>query len=157
MAEIAVPAQTDSQPSLRSTSVRRLVRHLTSHLLIITVGLFFFVPFLWMLSTALKSDQDVFRMPPSLLPHDNRYVMLNGEERPLYSVQVDGEGSTPQTLALLQIADGMGTFVDVARPSEEIAVRMKFAQPVLQVGLRWRNFVDAINTASRPGLGVTFW
>jgi multiple sugar transport system permease protein len=157
MAELAVPAQTGSQRSLRTHSLRRLMGHLASHLLIILVGLFFLVPFLWMLSTALKSDQDVFRMPPSLLPHDNRSIMLNGEERPLYAVQVNGEGSTPQELALLQIADGMGTFVDPARPGEAISVRMKFAQPVLEVGLRWRNFIDAINTASRPGLGVTFW
>jgi ABC-type glycerol-3-phosphate transport system permease component len=157
MAELAVPAQTGSRPSVRSTSLRRLLRTLSSHLLIIAVGLFFFVPFLWMLSTALKSDQDVFRSPPTLLPHDNKFVTINGEEVPVYSVQVEGEGSTPQALALLEIAEGMGTFVDPARPEEPIEVRMKFAQPVLQVGFRWQNFADAINTANRPGLGVTFW
>ena len=157
MAELAVPTQTGSQPSLRARSLRRFLNHLTSHLLIILVGLFFFVPFLWMLSTALKSDQDMFRIPPTLLPHDNSFVTVNGDQLPIYTVQVDGEGSTPQELALITIADGMGTFVDPARPSEEITVRMKFAEPVLKVGLRWHNFIDAINTASRPSLGVTFW
>ncbi|RMH45607.1 MAG: carbohydrate ABC transporter permease [Gammaproteobacteria bacterium] len=34
---------------------------------------------------------------------------------------------------------------------------MKNAEPVLVVGLRWRNFVDAMNRATRPGLGVNFW
>jgi multiple sugar transport system permease protein len=110
-----------------------------------------------MLSTALKSDQDVFRAPPTLLPHDNKFVTIHGEEVPVYSVQVEGEGSTPQELALLKIAEGMGTFVDPTRPDEPLEVRMKFAQPVLQVGFRWQNFADAINTANRPGLGVTFW
>jgi multiple sugar transport system permease protein len=157
MAELAVPAQTSSRSSLRTHSMRRLWRNVASHLLIIMVGLFFFVPFLWMLSTSLKSDQDVFRIPPTWLPHDNAFVLVNGEQVPIYSVQVEGEGSPIQQLALLKIAEGMGTFVDPARPNEEFEVRMKFAQPVLQVGLRWQNFSDAIQTASRPSMGVSFW
>lgn len=157
MAELAVPAQTGSQPSLRTTSMRRWISKLASHLLIILVGLFFFVPFVWMISTSLKSDQDVFRVPPTWLPHDNKFVTINGEEYPIYMVQVEGEGSPPQELALISIAEGMGTFVDPANPDEEIEVRMKYAEPVLEVGFRWRNYIDAINTATRPGLGVTFW
>jgi multiple sugar transport system permease protein len=157
MAEIAVPAQTSSRPSWRTQTLRRWLRILGSHLLIMGVGLFFLVPFLWMLSTALKSDQDVFRLPPTLLPHDNKFVTVHGEERPIYLVQVEGTGSEAKELALLAIADGMGTFVDPAAPDEIIEVRMRYAQPVLQVGLRWRNFIDAIETARRPSMGVTFW
>src|SRR3954447_4627342 len=151
MAPLAVPAQTRSQPSLPSHASRRALRPLTSHLAIIFVGLFFFVPFLWMLSTSLKSDQDVFRIPPTLLPHDNKYVMVNGAEVPVYSVIIDGKGA-PQELALLKIAEGMGTFVNPAQPGVEIITRMKFAQSVLQVGFRWQNFPDAIHKATRPAM-----
>jgi ABC-type glycerol-3-phosphate transport system permease component len=136
--------------------MRRTLRKLAAHLAIIFVGLFFFVPFLWMLSTALKSDQDVFRIPPTLLPHDNKYVTVNGVQAPVYSVVIDGKGA-PQKLALLKIAEGMGTFVDPAQPDAQVATRMKFAQPVLQVGFRWQNFPDAINKATRPAMRVTFW
>jgi len=55
-----------------------LFQTLVSHVLIITIGAFFVVPFLWMLLTAFKSDQDVFRSPPRWLPYDNVRVAVSG-------------------------------------------------------------------------------
>jgi len=134
--------------------LRNWLSHLVAHLAIALVGLFFLVPFLWMLSTALKSDQDVFRIPPTWLPHDNLRVTINGEELPIYQVRLEGQ---VKELALLAIAEGHGTFVDPANSTETIKVRMKFAEPVLVSGPRWQNFPDAMNRATRPGLGVNFW
>jgi ABC-type glycerol-3-phosphate transport system permease component len=51
--------------------IRKGLRSLISHAFLMGLGLFFFIPFLWMLSTAFKSDQDVFRTPPTFIPHDN--------------------------------------------------------------------------------------
>jgi multiple sugar transport system permease protein len=136
--------------------IRGLLGKILSHAALITVGAFFFIPFLWMLSTAFKSDQDVFRTPPSLLPHKNVMVTVNGESAPLYTVTLEDSGESLE-LALTAIADGMGTFVDPDNPGQTMTYRMKFAEPVLRVGLRWQNFPDAMNRATRPGLGVTFW
>lgn len=140
------PGQTRTKP--------KILQSIVSHALLITVGLFFFVPFLWMLSTAFKSDQDVFRTPPAWLPHDNTVVTVNGETLPLYDVTFD-EGV--RQLALVKIAEGEGTFVNPANPSETIVRRMRYAEPILTPQLRWQNFPDALNRATRPGLGVTFW
>ncbi|MBI1259776.1 MAG: ABC transporter permease subunit [Chloroflexi bacterium] len=134
----------------------KVFQSLLSHALLIGVGLFFFIPFLWMLSTAFKSDQDVFRSPPSWLPHDNATVIVNGESVPLYNVTFKEDGSVRQ-LALLSIADGQGTFVDPNSPAETITSRMRYAEPILVPQLRWQNFPDALNRATRPGIGVTFW
>lgn len=158
MAEIAVPpsAATDARVAARPRGLRQATGRFFAHLLIIGVGLFFMVPFLWMFSTSLKSNQDISRVPPNWLPHDNRTVNLNGEELPIYRVEI--EGQPPQELALVNIAEGYGTFLDPTNPSAEAQeIRMKFAQPVLEVGPRWLNYADAIRTASRPSLGVTFW
>ncbi|MCM0647306.1 carbohydrate ABC transporter permease [Clostridium swellfunianum] len=38
------------------------------HLVLIAIGILFFFPFLWMLSTALKTPQELIVMPPKLLP-----------------------------------------------------------------------------------------
>ena len=121
---------------------------------IVGVGLFFLVPFLWMLSTALKSDQDVFRTPPTLLPHDVRQVTVAGATYPLYRVEMDG---VTRELALLNIAEGHGDFIDPAVPDEVLTIRMRYAEPVLEIGLRWRNFPDALNRATRASLNVNFW
>jgi multiple sugar transport system permease protein len=134
--------------------ILKMLQGLGGHALLIGMGLFFFIPFLWMISTSLKSDQDVFRTPPSLLPHDNQYVQVNGKAMPLYEVTQD---NVTRKLALENIAEGMGTFYDPANPAQPEQIRMKFAKPLLVVGLRWRNFADAMNRATRTGLGVTFW
>ncbi|MEO8395978.1 MAG: carbohydrate ABC transporter permease [Chloroflexota bacterium] len=134
----------------------KVLQSLLSHGLLIFVGLFFFIPFLWMLSTSFKSDEDVFRTPPSWLPHDNATVVVNGETLPLYTVTNKTDSSVRQ-LALVKIADGQGTFVDPANPSETITSRMRYAEAILVPQLRWQNFPDALNRATRPGLGVNFW
>jgi multiple sugar transport system permease protein len=39
-----------------------------SHLALIALGLFFFLPFYWLVTTSLKSDTEVFAMPPVWFP-----------------------------------------------------------------------------------------
>src|SRR6478672_2628734 len=63
---------------------RRKVAGLLGHVAIVGVGLFFFIPFLWMLSTALKTDTDLGRQPFHWLPRDNRQVEYRGQMVPLY-------------------------------------------------------------------------
>jgi len=41
-----------------------------SHVALIGLGLFFFLPFYWLVSTSLKSDQEVFAMPPVWVPKE---------------------------------------------------------------------------------------
>lgn len=48
------------------------------HVFLLAVGFFFVFPFLWMISTSLKTLAEAFRMPPSLLPeawHWDNYVL----------------------------------------------------------------------------------
>lgn len=42
---------------------------LVSHLLLIGIGLFFALPFYWLVTTALKPDTQIFQMPPAWIPH----------------------------------------------------------------------------------------
>ncbi|BFT71981.1 MULTISPECIES: carbohydrate ABC transporter permease [Paenibacillus] len=45
------------------------VRKIFSHLLLILVGAFFLSPFLWMVSTSLKANDELFIWPPVWIPH----------------------------------------------------------------------------------------
>jgi multiple sugar transport system permease protein len=107
-----------------------------------------------MVSTALKSDLDIFRTPPTWLPYDFKRATVNGQSLALYQVTVD---ESTRTLAALNVEKGMGTFVDPASPAQVLQVRMKFAQPILVVSPRWANFADAIARAVRPGTGISFF
>ena len=54
------------------------LKKLPIHLILIGLGFFFLLPFIWMLSTALKSDQQVLVNPPIWIP---KPVMWGGSWR----------------------------------------------------------------------------
>jgi len=144
---------------MRKRKVRGVFQSIFSHTLINFVGLFFLVPFLWMLITAFKSNQDVFHTPPRWLPYDNVLVEINGQQLPLYNVQTE---DGVKQLAAIKIVEGVGTFVDPANPSQVIEYEIqqgetKIAEPVMHVSFRWQNFPDAMNRASRPSIDASFW
>jgi multiple sugar transport system permease protein len=144
---------------LRKKRTRNFIKSLGSHTVINVIGLFFLIPFAWMLVTAFKSDQDVFHTPPRWLPYDNVTVDVNGKQLPLYNVKTD---SGVEQLAAVKIAEGIGTFVDPQNPAQEFNYEMqqgetKIAEPVMHVSFRWQNFPDAMKRGSRPGVGASFW
>ena len=47
---------------------QKRIGHIVTHIVLIMLGLFFLLPFFWMLSTALKSDQQLFVNPPVWIP-----------------------------------------------------------------------------------------
>jgi multiple sugar transport system permease protein len=51
-----------------SGGVRGAVRAAVSHLLLLGLGLIFFLPFYWLVSTSLKSDLEIFKSPPVWVP-----------------------------------------------------------------------------------------
>ncbi len=152
-------AKGEYRRQMRSRKVRLFLKSLFSHAVINFIGLFFLVPFLWMLLTAFKSNQDVFHTPPRWLPYDNVRVNVNGEPLPLYDVQTE---DGVKRLAAVKIVEGVGTFVDPAHPGQSMEYEIqqgaiKIAEPVMHVYFNWRNFPDAMQRGSRPGIGASFW
>lgn len=45
------------------------VRSIVTHAALILIGLLFLAPFYWLVSTALKPDTQIFKMPPVWIPH----------------------------------------------------------------------------------------
>ena len=112
-----------------------------------------------MLVTSVKSDQDVFHTPPRWLPYDNVTVTVNGQQLPVYNVKTEGG---VKELALIKIVEGMGTFIDPQNPGQELQYEIqqgttKIAEPIMHISFRWRNFPDAMDRGSRPGVGASFW
>lgn len=55
----------------KSASNSRILKNISSYILLIVITLFMIGPFLWLLSTALKSgSENIFQYPPKLLPED---------------------------------------------------------------------------------------
>ena len=144
---------------IRSRKTRDFFQSLFSHTAINMIGLFFLVPFLWMVLTSFKSNEDVFHTPPRWLPYDSVKVEVNGEQFPLYNIQTE---DGVKQLAAVKIVEGVGTFVDPANPSQQMQYELqqgstKIAEPVMHVYFNWKNFPDAMERGSRPGIGASFW
>jgi len=149
----------ETRKRMRMHKIRNFFKSMFSHAIINFIGLFFLVPFLWMLLTAFKSSQDVFHTPPRWLPYDNVFVDVNGEQLPLYNVQTE---NGLKQLAAVKIVEGVGTFVDPANPGQQMEYEIqqgatKIAEPILHVSFKWQNFPDAMERGSRPGIGASFW
>jgi multiple sugar transport system permease protein len=142
----------------RLRRVRQALRSLFNHSIINFIGLFFIIPFIWMLLTSFKSDQDVFHTPPRWLPYDNVRVQVGDEKLALYKVQTEaGE----RELALIKIVEGVGQFVDPEDPENVFEYEIqqgneKIAEAILEVSFRWQNFQDAMSRGSRESVGASF-
>lgn len=153
--------ETDIQKNERARAhrIRNFFQSLFSHTVINIVGLFFLIPFIWMILTAFKSNQDVFHTPPRWLPYDNARVLVNGEQLPLYNVKTE---DGVKQLAAVKIVEGLGTFVDPANPGKTLEYEIQqgatvIAEPIMRVSFNWKNFPDAMQRGSRPGIGASFW
>jgi len=159
--ESRLPVETEEERRgrFRMRKIRNFFQSLFSHTLINFVGLFFLVPFLWMLVTAFKSNEDVFHTPPRWLPYDNVFVEVHGEQYPLYNVQTE---DGVKQLAAVKIIEGVGSFVDPINPDQVMQFEMqqgavRIAEPIMHISFRWKNFPDAMERGSRPGVGASFW
>ena len=64
-----VQGQGDAMGARRRSAARRdLVRAGLAHLLVGTVGVLFAFPFVWMVMISSRSDQEIFRFPPTIIP-----------------------------------------------------------------------------------------
>lgn len=138
-----------------SVKARKFFEQFGKHTLIWMVGILFFVPFVWMASTSLKTKSDIGRVPPNFLPRENKSVEISGTSYPIFNLaQPDGT----QKEVAVQGYDGSDAIVfDPANPSVTSKVPKTALAEILVVKFHWENYVNAMTRASRPGLNVTFF
>ncbi|MDO8588834.1 MAG: carbohydrate ABC transporter permease [Armatimonadota bacterium] len=69
------------------------------HLVLLTGSVFFIFPFVWLVSTSVKEDVEIFRIPPIWFPTQQVKVKIDGKERKLFESKLDGR---PVKAALLK-------------------------------------------------------
>jgi multiple sugar transport system permease protein len=58
-----------TQPRTMSKRTRNIIKELLTHIVLLPIAFIFMLPFLWMLSTSLKTDQQLFAYPPIWIPN----------------------------------------------------------------------------------------
>jgi multiple sugar transport system permease protein len=125
---------------------RRRVKNYTIYglvyLLLSVVALFMLFPFIYMVTTSLKTASDVFRYPPQLLPYSQVYAEFEGEQLPLYNVAYQG-AVVPMVLVEESVRFGFFTTEDQINADDPrqspitLQVPVETAQPTgatVQVG-----------------------
>ncbi len=82
---MAAVVSEDTNYSERNYLIRLWAARIVVYILLIVVALFMLFPFIYMITTSLKTANDVFHSPPRLFPYTAVTVPYNGEEVPVYN------------------------------------------------------------------------
>lgn len=109
----------------RRFRLRRLIGPVLAYAVLILFAAIMVFPFVFMVGTALKTPEDTFRYPPTILPRSPDTATVDGEEVELYSVEVPGEGQRDVFIAEQGIEAGL--FVAPEDPEQTLAWPLEFA------------------------------
>ena len=76
----------------RSSGLRRFLPSggtVGTYALLIGIAAIFLFPFIFMIGTALKTSEEVFRYPPQLFPMQAITAAIDGEDLPVYRIETD--------------------------------------------------------------------
>lgn len=99
-----------------------------TYIVLLIFALFMLFPFIYMLTTSLKSPGDTFRYPPRLFPRDPISTSVVGydEAMPLYYVEYEG---TREEFALVESNVRAGIFIDPNDPAFTVVRSLASVEP----------------------------
>lgn len=118
-----------------------------AHALLVIFSLAFIMPFVWLVSSSVKPDAQIFRSPPEWVPLLPVTLEVDGTERPVY------EGPDGERVALIErLAGGDAVLVasvpdgggPLALPQDEFGGY----EPVREFGFRWSNYPEGLEFIS---------
>ncbi|MBT8208138.1 MAG: carbohydrate ABC transporter permease [Acidimicrobiia bacterium] len=107
---------------LRTVSIRGGV-----YLVLFGFAAIMLFPFVFMMTSALKTPDDTFRYPPKILPRTAATTTIDGETVDLFSVEIPGVGS--QAVYLSDSSVEAGVFASPDDPETTVAWPLEFATP----------------------------
>jgi len=114
----------------------------TITIIVLAVGaVVILTPLVFMISTSLKSRNQLRATPPPIIPWEITTVEVNGKDEPLYEVNINGQ---TQEMALIKNQPGgMGIFVDPADPETTYDLLIADQRAMRHVELHWENYPEA--------------
>lgn len=117
--------------------------------LILAVGAaIIMIPLLYMVSTSLKSRNQLRVSPPPLIPWETVMVEINGTLEPLYEVNLDGE--TAEMALIQHQPNGMGLFVFPNAPEQTYSLPIAEQTAQRKIELHPENYREAMTAVPFP-------
>ncbi len=109
----------------------------------LTLGVFLmFGPVLWLVISSFKTEADLQRFPPTLLPYAQETIQVDGYDNPLpLFLMTDGDYEG-QTLAQLRRVGSQAQMIDPANPDERLRVNIANREPVEKLHLATENYTE---------------
>ncbi|MDO8682370.1 MAG: carbohydrate ABC transporter permease [Armatimonadota bacterium] len=128
--------------------LREMRRQTVIHLVLLTGSVIFIFPFIWLVSTSVKEDVEIFRIPPVWLPTQQVKVKLDGKDRKIYESRVDGQVVTVALLKELNDDEGH-RLVRVITSGKHKGHKFMALKPDLKeirhIAPVWANYPKALN------------
>lgn len=101
-----------------------------------------FGPVVWLVMSSFKTETELQRFPPRLMPYEQQTMLVEGYDEPLPMFEiVDGEYEG-RTLALIRRVGLMAQMVDPAEPKERLRVDVADWKPIERVALSTENYTE---------------
>jgi alpha-1,4-digalacturonate transport system permease protein len=103
-----------------------------------------FGPVLWLVISSFKSQSELVRFPPRLLPYQQEMVKVQGYPDPLPLFNVTLEDGTVKRMAQVRRVGIQAQMVDPAAPSEVVRVDINKRTPVESIYFNLDNYIVGI-------------
>jgi multiple sugar transport system permease protein len=104
-------------------------------------GIVILIPLAFMISTSLKSRNQLRASPPPIIPWETTMVEVNGKDEPLYEVELNGE--TLQMALIKNQPGGMGLFVKPSNPDVTYELVIAEQNALRHIEMHWENYPTA--------------
>lgn len=112
--------------------------------------LMMFGPVVWLVLSSFKTEADLQRFPPRLLPYAQETVVIDGQPAPLPAF-VDKEG---RKLGMVRRIGLVAQVVDPAKPAEVMKMQFNELRPAEKVALATENYTELFQRFNFP---LYFW
>ncbi len=114
----------------RRRKIRTIFGRTGAYLALIVFGVVMVFPFVYMAASALKTPADTFRYPPKVLPREPVTLTVEGEERDLFALPIDGD---VRDVVLIEEGIRAGLFVDPGDPSFTVPWPLDLVTPTGEI------------------------
>lgn len=129
------------QRYITGVRAREFITKTVTTLLLAVGGVVILIPLAFMISTSLKSRNQLRASPPPIIPWETTMVEVNGKEEPLYEVELDGE--IVQMALIKNLPEGNGQFVLPTDPDVIYELAIDEQNALRHIELHWENYPTA--------------
>lgn len=142
---VLIPRLRTGLTGQQQSAVREIRRQTTLHFVLLSASTVFLVPFVWLVTTSLKEDEDMSKFPPVWLPKQQVKTMLDGKEVGLAYASYQGQTLKVAVLKELETGERQLKVLEPAAMAGQVLMLSRTqVTKIKEFGPVWKNYPDAL-------------